>query len=114
MIATKKDYIADFSPWGVIPFSRAYASFLKRCCPNNCIDADSLIKLASVQNKFMTDFKEAFKEHLSCVCYLEAQPNMIRERLIARGREGDNCWKEDFIDLLVKEYNEYFQHFWKD
>lgn len=110
MIASKKDYVADFSPWGVIPFSMAYASFLKKNDPQNK-EADLLQDMAFQQHKFMLEFKATFKEHLTCLKYLQGDSNVIWARLADRNRKGDNCWQREFIEILVIQYNKYFAAF---
>ena len=108
MIASKKDYIADFSPWGVIPFSTAYASFLK-LKDSASKEAFMLLDLAYRQHTFMKEFKNTFKEHLTCINYLKADAEIIWTRLADRNRKGDDCWKKDFIEILVENYNQYFE-----
>ena len=102
MIASGKDYIADFSPWGVIPFSLAYADFLGG-------KDRALYDLANQQHQFLEKFKELHHQHLQCIAYLKTDAETIKNRLQTRARVGDDCWDNKFIDLLVKRYNDYFK-----
>lgn len=111
MIASKKDYIADFSPWGVIPFSRAYSRFLGLFQNQDSEALKDLISLADTQHNFMNHFNSAFKNHIKCVKYLSADAELIKKRLQQRARAGDECWADDFINILVEEYNSYFANF---
>jgi hypothetical protein len=101
MIASGKDYVADFSPWGVIPFSLAYADFLGG-------KDRSLYELANQQHQFLEQFKKLQVQQIQCIAYLHADAETIKQRLQVRARKGDECWDGKFIELLVKRYNDYF------
>lgn len=103
MISSGQDYVADFSPWGVIPFSLAYADF------QGGQDRE-LYDLANKQHQFLLQFKKLQEKHLQCITYLKADSNTIKERLKLRARAGDECWDSKFIELLVKRYNDYFDN----
>lgn len=102
MILSGKDYIADFSPWGVIPFSIAYAKYL-----NNDVTFE-LLSLAQSQHLFLNELKRYYEEQLNQKLYLHADFQTITDRLKSRGRIGDDFWNENFIKRLVDEYNRYF------
>lgn len=112
MIASGRDYIADFSPLGVIPFCRAYADFLEE--QGDSETPENLRKLANKQHRFMMIFKETFGDYMHFHKYLSIDEEGIKARLKNRNRNGDDCWNPEFLNLLVKEYDKYFAELeWK-
>jgi len=105
MIATGKNYLADFSPWGVIPFSLAYLKLVKG------EERQRLLEQTERQNDFLIDLTKMYDEQLKCISYLKADAAVIKERLKNRRRAGDDFWTDEFIENVVKEYNNMFSHF---
>lgn len=100
---TGKNYICDFSPWGVIPFSYAI------CNSTAIMGAENFVKDWSLLNAQFTEICDNYfnmnRENIQCIAFLSLPKNAIKERLIARNRAGDDLWNDRFIKELILQYN---------
>lgn len=103
MLNDNENYIADYSPAGVIPFTFALADTTKD------LELQELLQIKSVLliNEWHSFYMDHFKQ-IIMLKYLKVEADTIIERLQNRQRAGDNMWPKDFIYSLVKEYDNFF------
>lgn len=100
---TGKDYICDFSPWGVIAFNWALCKFFN----NSGHDADQIKE----DNGFFLEICSNYfnlNKNIKCLAFLDQPSYIIQKRLETRAREGDNLWDSVFIDKLCDKYKKLF------
>ena len=99
---TGKNYICDFSPWGVIPFNYAL-------CYSTGIPSEKNVEVWSLLNAQFTQICESYfdmnRGKIQCIAFLSLPKEAIKERLIARSRAGDELWNDRFVNELARQYN---------
>lgn len=103
---TGKNYICDFSPWGVIPFSSALRQ-LKTTITDE--EKDQLSELTLQFKNICLQYFSMNYHEIQCFAYLFLPPHAILTRLKNRKRQGDCLWNFMFIGFLVMEYNKLFK-----
>lgn len=89
-------WYVDYSPFGCIPFTRALVDIgIEACAP--------LIPY------FIKECNALCRRHTIFLHrYLPVQYEVARERLLRRGRRGDDTWSEELLRAVYKEYDTFF------
>lgn len=89
-------WYVDYSPFGCIPFTKALVDVGAEAC-------------APLIPYMIKECNALCKRHMIYLHrYLPIEYEVGRQRLLHRGRRGDDSWSEDLLRAIYRRYDEFF------